>query len=69
LDTLNNIEHSIKTSIGKTKHLLRAERDQQVRSSSDAHHENNLKKQEERLEAFRVIKAEALGNEVIYIMA
>jgi len=48
LQVLSGMEHSINVSIAKTKRLLRAERNQEIRSSSDAHHENNLKKQEAR---------------------
>jgi len=69
MDDLSGFEKSINVSIAKTKWLLQAERDQEIRSSSGAHHENHLKKQDARLEAFRLLEGEILGNELIEIMA
>jgi len=54
-------------NVAKTKRILRAQRNQKIRSSSDAHHENN-EKQDDHLGAFRVVKKETLGRELMEIM-
>jgi len=68
LDCLQGAEKAIKASITKTRGILNDERSQKVRSSSDAHHETNLERQNKCREIFREIKEEALGNDIIDIM-
>jgi len=58
------MEKSINVSIAKSKRLLAGERNQEIRSSSNAHCKSNLQRQDARLVVFRTVEEESLGNEL-----